>query len=146
LTRSCPKCGLELPAEARFCARCGAPQPSPALAVRPWVLGAFGVGVTVTAVGALLYGVLVVDPTPVPNSTMDAATLRLAAAAIALALVALCGLQVAAFIGLVLDREWGRVAATIACVVWCLTCIGLPVSVLVLNSIWRRKPAQTGLA
>ncbi len=77
---------------------------------------------------------------------MDAASLRLAAAAIALALVALCALQVAALIGLVLDREWGRVAGTIACVVWCLTCIGLPGGVLVLNSIWRRKPAQAGLA
>jgi hypothetical protein len=24
--------------------------------------------------------------------------------------------------------------------------VGLPLSVLLLNSIWRRKPAQTGLA
>jgi hypothetical protein len=146
LTRSCPRCGQDLPAEARFCARCGAPQPSPALSVRPWVLGTFCVGVVVTAVGALLYAVLVVDPSPVPNSTMDAGSVRVAAAAIALALVALCGLQVAALIGLILDREWGRVAATIACVVWSLTCVGLPLSVLLLNSIWRRKPAQTGLA
>jgi len=102
------------------------------------VLAIFGLGIAVSAVGAFVYGVLAVDPTAASSSSFDPATLRAAAVVLGVALTALCALQAAALVGLVLDRDSGRVTATLACVVWSLTCVGLPVSALVLNSIWRR--------
>ncbi len=136
--RACPRCGLELPGHARFCARCGTPQPLSRGDVSPWVLALFGVGIVVSALGAFVYGVVAVDPTAASSRSFDTATLRAAAVALGVALTVLCALQAAALAGLVLGREWGRVTATLACVLWSLTCVGLPISVLVLNSIWRR--------
>ncbi len=105
------------------------------------MLALFGVGIAVSAVGAVVYGALAFDPTAASSSSFDPATLRAASVVLAVALTALCALQAAALAGLVLGREWGRVTATLACVLWSLTCVGLPLSVLVLNSIWRRGKA-----
>ncbi|HUZ87154.1 MAG TPA: zinc ribbon domain-containing protein [Candidatus Baltobacterales bacterium] len=135
----CPACGLELPSHARFCARCGARLPSPGPTVETWVLVVFGVGVVVTAAIAVLYAGVATDPT-VASTGLDASTVRTGSILIGAALGILCLLQSAAIAGLVRGRDWGRIVATVACVMWSATCIGLPVAVLILNSLWRRKP------
>ncbi|HSP08682.1 MAG TPA: zinc ribbon domain-containing protein [Candidatus Dormibacteraeota bacterium] len=136
---TCPACGLELPSHAHFCARCGVRLPSPGPAVEMWVLVVFGVGVVLTAATAVLYAGVAMDPT-VASTGLDASTVRTGSILIGAVLAILCALQSAAITGLVRGRDWGRVVATVACVVWSATCIGLPVAVLVLNSLWRRKP------
>jgi len=136
---TCPACGMQLPSQARFCARCGTRLPSPGPAVEMWVLVVFGAGVVVTAAAAVLYAGVAADPT-VASSGLDASTVRTGSILIAAALGILCLLQSAAITGLVRGREWGRIVATVACVMWSATCIGLPVAILVLNTLWRRKP------
>lgn len=136
---TCPACGLELPSQARFCARCGARLPSPGPAVDTWVLVAFGVGVVVTAAMAVLYAGVATEPA-VAASGLDASTVRSGSIILAVAFGILCILQSAAITGLARGRAWGRVVATVACIAWSATCIGLPVAVLVLNSLWRRRP------
>jgi hypothetical protein len=141
MARNCPSCSLALPDHARFCARCGVQQPAPRAPVDTWVLVLFGVGTTLTAAGAVVYAVAAVDPGMGVPSHLDPATLRAGAILLGALLGTLCVVQAFAIVGLVRGREWGRVAATIACVMWSLTCIGLPVGLLVLNSLWRRRPS-----
>lgn len=146
----CYACGLELPAHARFCARCGVRQPGssqspPRARAEVWVLVVFGVGVAVSGAGAFLYAALAIAPISPPNSTMDPGLLRTGSVILAATLGIVCIAQVIAVAGLARGREWGRIAATVACVAWCLTCVGLPLSILILNSIWRRKATEPGL-
>jgi hypothetical protein len=107
--------------------------------VEAWVFVVFGLGVALSAVVSVLYAVVAIDPAGA-SITMDPAVVRTGSVVLAISLGILCGLQIAAIVGLVRGGEWGRVVATIACVAWSITCIGLPVAVLVLNSIWRRRP------
>jgi hypothetical protein len=146
----CPACGMHLPAQARFCAGCGVRQPASSQSrsragADVWVLVVFGVGAAVSGAGAFLYAALAIDPIGAPNSTLDPAVLRTGATILAAALGILCVAQVIAVAGLARGREWGRIAATVACVAWCLTCVGLPLSIVVLNSIWRRKATEPEL-
>lgn len=136
---TCPVCGLELPGHARFCARCGTRQAAARREVDAWVFVVFGLGVAVSAIVSVLYAVVAIDPAGAP-SNMDPAVLRTGSVVLATGLGILCGLQITAIVGLVRGADWGRVLATISCVAWSITCVGLPVAVLVLNSIWRRKP------
>jgi hypothetical protein len=99
----------------------------------------FGLGVAVSAVVSGLYAVIAIDPAGA-STTMDPGVVRTGSVALALIMGILCALQCAAIVGLVRGGDWGRVVATIVCVAWSITCVGLPVAVLVLNSIWRRKP------
>ncbi|MGH7765806.1 MAG: hypothetical protein ACREOM_15455 [Candidatus Dormibacteraceae bacterium] len=99
----------------------------------------FGMGVVVTAAAAVLYAGVALDPTATPSG-IDPATLRTGSILLGAALGVLCLLQSLAIGGLVRGREWGRIVATVACVMWGATCVGLPVAALVLNSLWRRKP------
>ncbi|TAN32881.1 zinc ribbon domain-containing protein [bacterium] len=141
---ACPACGLELPGHARFCARCGAPQPASRRDVEAWVLAVFGLGIALSATIAVLYGAIAVDPAGA-SAGLDPALIRTASVGLAATLGALCLLQAVATAGLVRGREWGRVTATIVCVAWSVTCVGLPVAILVLRSIWRRRPAGAPL-
>ena len=138
---TCPACGFALPQHARFCARCGAPQTVRLHSTDTWVLVVFGFGAVLTACVAILYSALAIYPNAT-TTTMDPATLRTGSVILASLLGVLCLLQTFAIAGLVRGREWGRVAATAACVIWSLTCLGVPVAVLVLTSIWRSKPAS----
>jgi len=99
----------------------------------------FGFGIVATAALAVLYAGVATDPTAA-SSGLSAASVRSGSIIIAAVLGILCVLQSAAMAGLIRGRDWGRVVATVACVMWSATCIGLPVAVLVLNSLWRRKP------
>ena len=53
--------------------------------------------------------------------------------------------RVAAILPQARYRAWGRMAATLACVVWALTCVGLPIALLGLNALWRAPAADPRL-
>lgn len=141
---TCPRCGLQLPPYARFCARCGQPLPGgrSLAGAASWVLVLFGLGAVAGALVGLVYAIIAFTP-DLPAAGMDPERLRLSAVALAVLGVAVFGLQLAALIGLAQGREWGRVVATIACVGWALTCVGLPLSLAVISSLWRRGDART---
>ena len=103
-----------------------------------WVLAVFGFGIAVSATVAVLYAAIAIDPIRA-SSSLDLATLRTGSAIVSATLGILFIVQAVAVIGLVRGRDWGRVAATVACVMWSITCVGIPVAILVLNSIWRRR-------
>jgi hypothetical protein len=142
---TCPQCGLQLPSYARFCARCGTRLPATRAfgGSQIWILVLFGFGAAIGALVALIYAVIAVTP-DLPASGLDPTRVRATAIALTLVGVAVCVLQLATIVGLALGREWGRTLATVACVAWGLTCIGLPVSVAVLSTLWARKKAPLG--
>jgi len=110
--------------------------------VEAWVYVVFGLGIALSAIVSVLYAVIAIDPAAA-STTMDPGVLRAGSVALAAILAVLFALQCAAIVGLVRGAEWGRVVATIVCVAWSITCVGLPVAVLVLNSMWRRRPPGT---
>jgi hypothetical protein len=151
----CPACGLALPGYARFCARCGTPQPHP-VGLPPgragrrfpiWLLAMLAGGAGLALLVAVVYAGLAAQPslTGAAPAGTDPARLRLVSAAVALAAAAVFGLQVAAVVGLARGRSWGRTAGTLACVVWALSCIGLPIALLGLSALWRAPAAAPRL-
>jgi len=72
---------------------------------------------------------------------LDEGQVRLSALLVAVVAAAFFGLQAVALVGLVRGRPWARVPATLACVAWALTCIGVPLALLGLNALWR--PGRT---
>jgi hypothetical protein len=141
----CPRCGLQLPNHARFCARCGSPLPGGGRlpgGTATWVIVLFGLGAAAGALVALVYSIIALTP-DLPAAGMDPERLRLSAIALAVLGALVFVLQVAALVGLAQGRDWGRVVATVACVGWALTCIGLPVSLAVISSLWGRRSAGT---
>jgi hypothetical protein len=135
---ACRRCGLQLPDHARFCAHCGARLAAAGRRVDAWVLVVFGVGTTLSAAGAVVYAAVAIDP-GAGATNLDPNTIRAGSVVLASALGIYCIVQAAAITGLVRGKEWGRIVATVACVLWSLTCVGIPVAVLVLNSLWRQR-------
>jgi hypothetical protein len=152
-TAACPACGLELPLYARFCARCGTPQPARAKAVPAppagylpptrapalaplWVIVLFWVGAASSLALAAVYASIAASPR-LPDLQADPSQVRTSAILIAVWAAALFGAQIVAAYGLTRRRPWALVPATLACVGWALTCIGLPVAVFVLAGLWR---------
>jgi hypothetical protein len=135
----CPNCGLALPAVARFCARCGvrvgAAQAPVWLLVLLW-LGACGLLGIAAIYGSLALGAV---PPGTFDQGMDAAQLRSASALLAACAASLCAAHGAAALGLMGGRPWARTLATMVCVVWALTCIGLPVGLLGISALWRTR-------
>lgn len=74
----------------------------------------------------------------------DTPTFRTGLALSGALFAAICVLQLIAALGLTMRRQWGRVLATLVCVAWCITCVGLPLALLALNSIWRRPRSSRG--
>jgi len=146
-TSACPACGLALPPSARFCARCGTPQPHPIgrppgrLAHRypTWLTALLAGGSGLAFLVAALYiGIAAVPGLPGgAPAGVDETQLRLTALAIGLLAIAFFALQLVAVVGLARGRSWAQIPATLACVVWALTCIGLPLALLGLNALWR---------
>ncbi|HEX6349887.1 MAG TPA: hypothetical protein VF160_10925 [Candidatus Dormibacteraeota bacterium] len=144
---ACPACGLLLPAYARFCARCGTPQPHPVgrpplpgrLRYPVWLIALLAGGAALALLVASVYGGVAVSPASISGvpTNMDSGQLRLTALGIAAAAAAFFALQAVAVVGLVRGRAWARVPATLACVAWTLTCIGAPLALLGLNALWR---------
>ena len=137
---TCPRCGLALPARARFCARCGARLrdrgPVPVWLLTLLWLGAGGL-VWVTAV--YLAVALDVVPADALGAGTDVSSVRGAAALIAVCAASLSLAHLAAVLGLMAGRPWARTFATMVCVVWALTCVGLPVGLLGINALWRAR-------
>ena len=157
-TVACPACGLALPVYARFCARCGSPQPHPvgrppgrgAHRYPTWLTALLAAGSGLAFLVAALYiGIAAVPGLPAGAPPgLDETQLRLTSLAIGLLAVAFFALQLVAVVGLARGRSWAQMPATLACVVWALTCVGLPLALLGLNALWRgpapdlRGPAE----
>jgi hypothetical protein len=91
---------------------------------------------------AALYAILALDVVP-PDSVdpgVDPGAVRSLAALVAAAAASLAAGHAAAAFGLTTSRPWGRVIATMVCVVWALTCVGLPVGLLGVSAMWRSRP------
>jgi hypothetical protein len=134
---TCPACGLPLPEFARFCARCGKRLPltrgqSPPL----WVLVLFWLGTAAALAVTLAYAVVLVIP-DLPTQGVDRSQFQAVAGVVAVLAGSLFVAQLITSVGLTLGRSWARGMATLICVAWGLTCVGLPLSVLALNAIWR---------
>lgn len=150
---TCPSCGLALPSEARFCARCGVRLPGapgrPAGAggvrVRPaapvWLLVLLWVGAGALLWVAGFYGALAlgVIPRAALGGAPDTGSLQAAAGLIAVCAASLSVAHGAAALGLMGSRSWSRTFATMVCVVWALTCVGLPLGLLGISALWRRR-------
>jgi hypothetical protein len=109
-----------------------------------WLLILLGVAIPIAAVVAILYGAIALDPQTPGQGGLDANTLRTFSGAIAFAFGGISLLHAGALYGLLRGREWGRVAATIACVIWGFSCVGLPVALLALNVLWRPQLGANG--
>lgn len=149
---ACPSCGLSLPGRARFCARCGRPVPGGgAPPVRPnplWAIVVLALGTTVTGLIAVGYSIILADPELASaggGSKLDPGQVRLTSAVLAGGGAVLSALQLGAVIGLARGRDWARVLGSLAAAGWALSCVGLPVAVLLLHLIWRRpRPRVSG--
>jgi hypothetical protein len=100
------------------------------------VLVLFWIGAAVVLGVAVVYGVAAAYP-DLAAQPGQGARVRVAATVVALCAASLFAGQVVAVIGLTVGRPWARPLATLVCVVWALTCVGLPVALLTANSIWR---------
>ena len=107
-----------------------------------WVLILFWLGTLAALAVSLAYAVLSVIP-DLPARGVDPRQVRALAEVVAVVAGCLFVAQLITSIGLTRGRSWARGWATLVCVAWALTCIGLPLSVLALNAIWRPlKPAR----
>jgi len=151
---TCPRCGLALPAHARFCARCGTalrpgePVPARRRAAPPpaapaWLLALLWVGAAGLVVLAAVELIVALDVVPAEalGAGTDVSSVRGAAAVIAACAASLAVAHVAAAVGLMGGRTWARTFATMVCVVWALTCVGLPVGLLGITALWRPRRA-----
>jgi hypothetical protein len=131
---------MRLPAAALFCAGCGSPlRRSQAAPV--WVLVLLWLGAAVALWVAVLYAALAVGvlpaggiPTGADPGALRATTLLLAAAATSVFVA-----HLVAALGLMGDRPWSRPFATLVCVTWGLTCVGLPLGLLAVGALWRPR-------
>ena len=106
-----------------------------------WVLVLFWLGAALVLGLAVVYGVAAAFPDLAAQSGQGS-KVQVAATVVGLCAASVFVAQLLAVIGLTVGASWARPLATLVCVVWALTCIGLPVAVLAVNSIWRgrRRP------
>jgi hypothetical protein len=99
-----------------------------------WLLGTFVVSTLLALTWAALFTLGLINTQygnyPVENVTFSAV--------VALAAVAMLGLQVTALIGLYMRRHWGRAVATIASGFWVFTVVGIPFAILAWWVMHRR--------
>lgn len=140
----CPRCGQELPQRAKFCARCGARLPATArgeagLQPPTWLILLFWVGCLVPTALVLVYLVTWIAPAPelarAAGSTPD--QLQLSAAVVTVFFTLVLVLQGLGAWALTSGRQWGRIIGSVVCVLWMLTCVGIPIGVLGMIGIWR---------
>jgi hypothetical protein len=111
-----------------------------------WVLVLFWMGTVASLAIALAYALALLIP-DLPTQGVDPGQLRAVAGIVAVVAGTLFVAQLITSVGLTLGRSWARAMATLICVAWALTCLGLPLSVLALNAIWRPlKPARPSAA
>ena len=102
------------------------------------MLTLFWIGCALTLGIALVYSLAALEP-QLAGQPGDSGRIRVAAAIVALCASSLFVGQLLATIGLTAGWQWSRLLATLVCVVWCLTCIGLPLGLFALNAIWRGR-------
>lgn len=137
---TCWSCGLPLPEGARFCARCGVRQRLPGGSAPLWMLLLFTFGAVAAAMLAA-FNLLIIASPHLPAGDAAAGQIVTAFAwVLFLYGLALAAVQVTALVGLGGSRDWGKVAATLACLLWCLTGLGLIVAFPVLYYLWRPVP------
>ena len=99
-----------------------------------WLLGSFIVATLLSLTWAAIFTLGLINTQygtyPVENVTLNAV--------IALAAVAMLGLQVTALVGLYMRRHWGRAVATVASGFWVFTVIGIPFAILAWWVMHRR--------
>ena len=105
----------------------------------------FWLGAAAVLVVALVYGVAAAYP-DLAAQPGQRGNLRVAATVVALCAGSLFAGQLLAVIGLTVGWPWARPLATLVCVAWALTCVGFPVALLALNSIWRGRRRQEAAA
>lgn len=137
---TCWSCGLNLPDGARFCARCGLRQRVPGGSAPVWMLLLFTFGTLAAAMLAGANVLVILSPHPAGTDPVTEQYLVAFSWAVFVYGTVLAGLQIAALAGLTSSRDWGRIAATLACLLWCLTGIGLVVAFPVLYFLWRPQP------
>ncbi len=103
-----------------------------------WVVVLFWIGAAVSLALGAVYASIAALPR-LPDLQADPAQVRTSAIVVAAWAAALFGAQIVAAYGLTRRRSWAMVPATLACVGWALTCIGLPVAVFVLAGLWRGR-------
>jgi hypothetical protein len=107
-----------------------------------WLLVLLGLGAGATLWVTAIY--LAVAAGVVPRDMLgpgvDPASVQGAAALVAACAGSLCLAHLAALVGLMRGRPWARTFATMVCVVWSLSCIGLPVGLLGISALWRPRP------
>jgi hypothetical protein len=131
---------MELPAFARYCARCGNALP-PELDVPVWIVVTLGVGAVMAGLFGIVYALLLVDPgLTAATGTGYLSVSQTTLAVLALGCAAMVLVQAAAVTGLIRGRDWGKLMATIACVGWAMTCLLAPLSFLLLFFLWRPAP------
>lgn len=137
---------------ARFCARCGT-RLVPEAAAPPdgmapvWLLVLLWLGSAGLLSVAAFYGTLaagLVQPNQI-DPTVDTSQLQPTSAVVALCAASLSAAHGAAAIGLMGKRSWARTFATLVCVVWALTCVGLPLGLLGISALWRPRRAVRGV-
>jgi len=118
----------------------------PAAAAAPaapvWLLALLWVGVGGLLWVAALYTALasgLVSPASV-DASVDPASVRPAAGLFAAAAAVLCLAHAVAAVALMTRRAWARTFTTLVCVLWALTCVGLPLGVLGIAALWRARP------
>jgi hypothetical protein len=102
-----------------------------------WLQVLFWVGTVIALLVAVVYASLAVSPGIAQAPGLDPTQVRLSALVLASLAAALFAVQVVAAVGLVRGRAWARTPATISCIGWALTCVGLPVAVFALAALWR---------
>lgn len=136
----CPVCGLDLPPDARYCARCGARlQPVPQVGLAQVLLY---FGCLVEALLAAVYGYIYANPSLLTLHSYPGTTVAdLKAASLWIAVTAAATLPVQALGTWLWSRGLlaGRILLTLVCLAWALTVIGIPISLLVLVLVWRRR-------
>ncbi|HEX6488143.1 MAG TPA: hypothetical protein VF137_04600 [Candidatus Dormibacteraeota bacterium] len=106
------------------------------------MLAAFAVGACIAGLAVLVYSVLLAQPQLLSTNQQEAQLETLLAWVLVVYAAALLVLQVLALAGLAGGREWGRLVATLACLLWCLTGLGLLVSFPILYNLWRPQPIK----
>lgn len=91
-------------------------------------------------VAAAVYALALFLPSLATGSGLDAQQVRTAAALLTAYFAVVAALQLIASVGLTLGQGWARGTATVVCIAWCLTCVGVLVALPVLNALWRRTP------
>ena len=99
------------------------------------------------AVSYLAFAAGLISPAAV-GARGDVRALRVTASVIAVCAGSLAVAHAVAGFGLAVSRPWARTFATLVCVVWALTCVGMPIGLLAISAMWRSRggPSPVGPA